>query len=366
MRAAVLESGGELGVDDVEVEDPRSTEVLVRITDCGICRSDYGYIDGSFPGALPMVLGHEAAGVVDAVGDAVTDLALGDRVVLCPLPNCGRCYFCVRGQPTLCAKYGSSLYTATRADGTTPLSRAGQTVYRGLGVGGWAERTVVPQEAAVKVPDDVDLADACVVGCAVQTGVGAVLNTAAVEPGATVLVTGAGGVGIAVVQGARLAGAATIVVADPVAERRDAALRFGATHVVDPDADDVTGYCQRVTDGIGVDYAFEAAGIATLAELGLTATRTGGTTVCIGAPPLTESLTIPVAAAFVIGEKTLKGCALGTVNAQRDIPMLLAMARAGRLDLAGMITRRYDLDHIGDAVADLRDRKGIRSAIHIG
>jgi S-(hydroxymethyl)glutathione dehydrogenase/alcohol dehydrogenase len=272
----------------------------------------------------------------------------------------------VRNQPTLCAKYAMSLYTATRPDGSSPLSRGGLTVYRGVGVGGWAEYTVVPQEAAIKVRDDIELADACVIGCAVQTGVGAVLNTAQVETGATVLVTGAGGIGIAVTQGARLAGAKTIVVADPVEARREGALRFGATHAVDPESTDVAGFCHEVTGGIGVDYAFEAAGVAALAELGLTATRMGGTTVCIGAPPMTQGMSIPMASAFVIGEKKLLGCALGSVNAQRDIPMLLDLAAAGRLDLSGMITDRYDLDQVSDAVANLAARKGVRTALRIG
>ena len=366
MRAAVLESGGDLKIDDVDIEDPRPTEVRVRVTDCGICHSDYGYIDGSFPGALPVVLGHEAGGTVEAVGSAVDGLVPGDKVVLCPLPNCGRCYYCVRSQPTLCAKYSTSLYTATRPDGTSPLSRRGEMVYRGIGVGGWAEHAVVPQEAAIKVPDDVELADACVIGCAVQTGVGAVLNTANVEAGATVLVTGAGGIGVAVTQGARLAAASTIIVADPVEARREGALGFGATHVVDPEATDVAAYCHEVTGGIGVDYAFEAAGLAALAEVGLNATRIGGTTVCIGAPPITQGISIPIASMFVIAEKRLLGCALGSVNAQRDIPRYLELARVGRLDLAGMVTDHYDLDQIDQAVANLRDRKGVRTTLRIG
>ncbi|HEY3139627.1 MAG TPA: Zn-dependent alcohol dehydrogenase [Acidimicrobiales bacterium] len=366
IRAAVLEQSGGLKVDALSIEEPRPTEVLVRVSDCGVCHSDYGYIDGSFPGAYPVVLGHEAAGTIEAVGDAVEGLAPGDRVVLCPLPSCGHCYFCVRSQPTLCAKYSLSLYTATRPDGSSPYSRQGEMVYRGVGIGGWSEYTVVPQEAAVKVADDVDLAEACVIGCAVQTGVGAVLNTAAVETGATVLVTGAGGIGIAVTQGARLAGASVIVVADPVAERREAALRFGATHAIDPGETDVPSFCHDITAGIGVDYSFEAAGLAVLIEQGLLATRTGGTTVCIGAPPLDQGISIPTASAFVIGEKRLQGCALGSVNAHRDIPRLLDLARIGRIDLAGMITDRFDLDHVEDAVANLRDRKGIRTALSIG
>lgn len=365
MRAAVLEGPDQLKVGPVGVEDPRPGEVLVRITDCGICHSDYGYLDGSFPAVYPVVLGHEAAGYVEAVGEAVEGLAPGDKVVLCPLPSCGHCYFCTRSQPTLCAKYSLSLYTATRPDGTTPFARDGGAVFRGVGIGGWGEFTVVPQEAAIKVGEDVDLAEACVVGCAVQTGVGAVLNTANVEAGATVLVTGAGGIGIAVTQGARIAGATTIVVADPVAERREAALRFGATHTVDPGEDDVLSFCQSVTGGIGVDYSFEAAGVASLIELGLTATRSGGTSVAIGAPPIDQGVSIPAVAAFVVAEKKLLGCALGSVNAHRDIPRFLEFARRGQLDLAGMITDRFDLEDIDAGIANLRDRKGIRTALRI-
>jgi Zn-dependent alcohol dehydrogenase len=364
-QAVVLEQDGQLKLDAVQVDDPRPGEVLVKVTDCGVCHSDYGYLDGSFPGARPVVLGHEAAGHVEAVGEGVDDLAVGDKVVLCPLPNCGHCYFCVRNQPTLCAKYSASLYMGTRADGTSPLSRGGELVFRGVGIGGWAGHALVPAVAAIKVADDVDLAEACVIGCAVQTGVGAVLNTAGVEAGATILVTGAGGIGVAVLQGARIAGATTVVVADPVAERRETALGFGATHAIDPETTDVAGFCREVTGGIGVDYSFEAAGIAKLIELGLSATRPGGTSVAIGAPPIMDSVTIPMVSSFVIGEKRLLGCALGSVNAQRDIPRFLELARRGHLDLAGMITHRFDLAQVDDAIANLRDRQGIRTALRI-
>jgi S-(hydroxymethyl)glutathione dehydrogenase / alcohol dehydrogenase len=364
MRAAVLEGEGKLGVDQVDIEDPRPGEVLVRITDCGVCHSDLSAVDGSFPLALPVVLGHEAAGVVDAVGAGVTDLHPGDKAVLTPLPSCGHCYFCTRAQPTLCARYSAALFTSTRSDGTSPLSRGGEVVYRGLGMGGWAEQVVLPQEAVVKVADDVDLAEACVIGCAVQTGVGAVLETARVEEGATVLVLGAGGIGIAVVQGARLAGASVIVAVDPVAERRDAALRFGATHAVDPAETDVTTYCMDLT-GVGMDYCFEAAGQAALLEQGIATSRPGGTTVGVGVPPIEQGFAIPMVAGFVATEKRLLGSLLGTMNAHRDIPRLLALASAGRLDLGGMITDRYALDDVEAAVDNLRERRGIRTALSI-
>ena len=257
-----------------------------------------------------------------------------------------------------------AVHLDTRPDGTSPLSRGGELVYRGLGMGGWAEYVVLPQDGVVKVDDDVDLAEACVIGCAVQTGVGAVLQTAHVEEGATVLVLGAGGIGIAVVQGARLAGASVIVAVDPVAERREAALRFGATHAIDPADTDVTAFCMDLT-GIGMDYCFEAAGQAALLEQGIASSRAGGTTVGVGAPPIDQGISIPMVAGFTATEKRLIGCLLGSVHAHRDIPRLLALAKAGRLDLGGMITDRYPLDEVTAAVDNLQQRRGIRTALTI-
>jgi Zn-dependent alcohol dehydrogenase len=367
MRAAILEAIGEpVHTGEVDLRGPRAGEVLVRIAACGVCHSDLSIVDGSFPSPLPVVLGHEAAGVVEAVGEGVTSVAEGDQVVLVPLPSCGQCYFCTRQQPTLCSKYSLSLYTSLLPDGTSPLSRGDEVVYRGLATAAWAEQAIMPEEAVVRVNPDVPLETACVLGCAVQTGVGAVLNTARVEPGATVLVLGAGGIGIAVTQGARIAGAARIVVSDPVAERRDAALRFGATDVVDPAADDVVAAGLELTGGIGFDYAFEAAGQAALLELGITAVRPGGTIVGVGAPPIDQGITIPGVVGFTATEKKLIGCLLGTVHAQRDVPMLLALWRAGRLDLEGMITARLPLDAAEDGLERLRRREGIRTVLTVG
>ncbi len=364
MRGAVLEADGKLAVSDLQIEDPRPGEVLVKVTDCGVCHSDLSVVDGDVPGPTPTVLGHEAAGTVEAVGPGVVNLRRGDQVVLTPLPSCGRCYFCTRQQPSLCAEYSAALFLSARPDGTSPLSRGGQPVFRGLGVGGWSEYVVLPQEGAVKVDDDVDLADACVIGCAVQTGVGAVINTARVEEGATVAVLGAGGIGVAVIQGARLAGASVIVAVDPVAERRESALRFGATHAIDPGTTDVATFCLDLTK-VGMDYAFEAAGQAALIEQGIGIVRMGGTIVCVGAPPVSQGISIPMAVAFTATEKRLLGCLLGSMHAQRDIPRLLALAKAGRLDLGAMITDRYPLDDIEAAVDNVRSRRGIRTSIRV-
>lgn len=362
MRAAVLEEVGRaVAVDDVDIRRPRTGEVLVRVVACGVCHSDLSIVDGSFPSPLPVVLGHEAAGVVEEVGDDVSTVVPGDQVMLTPLPPCGRCYFCTRNQPTLCATYGGSLFTSLMADGTSPLSRDGDVVYRGLATAAWAEQAIMPEAGVVKVDPDVALETACVIGCALQTGVGAVLNTADVEAGATVLVLGAGGIGIAVIQGARIAGASRIIVSDPVVERRLAALNFGATDAIEPT--DVLGAIAEMTAGIGVDYAFEAAGHASLIEQGILAVRRGGTIVCVGAPPMDQGITIPAVVSFTASEKRLVGCLLGSAHAHHEIPRLVALWKAGRLDLENMITARLPITGAQAGLDSLVAREGIRTVL---
>jgi Zn-dependent alcohol dehydrogenase len=237
-------------------------------------------------------------------------------------------------------------------------------VFRGVGVGGFAEHVVTPATGAVKIPRGVPLDVACVIGCAVQTGVGAVLNTARVEPGASVLVLGLGGIGLSIVQGARVAGAARIIGVDPVAARREAAKRFGATDVVDPATTDAASYAMEVT-GVGVDYAFDAVGRASLVQTGIAATRNGGTTLAVGAAPMDDVIAITPAALFTLTEKKLMGCALGSCNSVRDIPRLIALWQAGRLDLEGLITSRRPLAEINHAMDDLRASRGIRTILAI-
>jgi Zn-dependent alcohol dehydrogenase len=366
VRAALLEEVGKPLVirDDVEIAAPGAGQVRVRVTHCGLCHSDLSVADGVFPGPTPVILGHEAAGVVDALGPGVHGLAVDDHVVLTPLPSCGACYWCVRSEPGVCAN-GVALQTSTFSDGTTGLSRGGAIVYRGVGLGAFAEYALVPVAGAVRIPADIPLDVACVVGCGVQTGVGAALNTARIPPGATVLVMGLGGVGLSIVQGARVAGAARILVADPVASRREAAARLGATDVLDPTAEDVVARVLELT-GIGVDFAFDAVGRARLVEDGLRATRNGGTTVCVGAVPLDDAITIAPAALFMINEKKLVGCTLGSCNSLRDIPRFLGLWRAGRLDLPALITARRPLVEINQAMDDLRASRGVRTVLAIG
>jgi Zn-dependent alcohol dehydrogenase len=366
MRAALLQAPGqpfEL-VEDVEIDDPKAGEVRVRVSHCGVCHSDLSIAEGAFPAPTPIILGHEAAGVVDAVGLGVTGLAPGDPVVLTPCPPCGRCYGCVRGEPGVCVNV-QGMATSALPDGRTGLSRKGAIVYRGVNLAAFSEYVLLPATGAVKVAADAPLEILCVIGCAVQTGVGAVLNTARVEAGATVLVLGLGGIGLSVVQGARIAGATRILASDPVASRRAAARAFGATDLLDPATDDVVQAARDLTGGIGVDYAFETAGRAVLVQTGLGASRNGGTVVCVGAPPLAESIVIPLAAGFVISEKKLLGCTLGSCNSIREIPRLIALWRAGRLDLEALITRRRPLAEINQAMDDLRASRGIRTVLAV-
>ncbi|MGI9286615.1 MAG: zinc-binding dehydrogenase, partial [Pseudomonadales bacterium] len=335
MKAAVLEKQGEpiKILHDVDVIDPRPGEVRVRVKYCSLCHSDSSVMGGVMGElASPIILGHEAAGIVDSVGPGVTHLQTGDPVALAPAPPCGICYYCQRGDHSLCVN-GLGIQTNALPDGETGFSRDGEKVLRGLGVGGLGEYTITPASGAIKLPDDIPLDVACVIGCAIQTGVGAVLNTAKVEQGATVLVTGLGGVGIAVVQGARIAGATTIIASDPIAERRELALKLGATHAIDPSSDDLGALCHELTSGIGLDYAFETAGHARLIEQCVDLIRAGGTTICVGAPPIDQHLTLKHVVIFGAMGKNLCGCLNGSSNAPYEIPRLVRLWQTGQLNL---------------------------------
>jgi S-(hydroxymethyl)glutathione dehydrogenase / alcohol dehydrogenase len=366
MRAALLEASEKplAIVDDVDIEEPRTGEVRVRVSHCGVCHSDLSLVNGTFPFVAPIVLGHEAAGVVESVGAGVTSVAPGDKVVLTPIAVCNACYWCVRGEYGCCVNT-MSLTTGTFNDGRTPLSRQGLPVLRGVGLGGFAQYVITTETGAIKVAPDTPLEIACVIGCAVQTGVGAVLNTARVPEGATVLVAGAGGIGVSIVQGARVAGATKIIVSDPVDARRAMAKQFGATDVIDPTEDDVVGAVQQLTAGIGVDFAFDAVGAGPVIESCIWATRNGGTTVMVGAGGIDQTVSLAPPVLFTLSERKLIGCLLGSSNGRRDIPRLLDLWRAGRLDLDGMITARRPLAEVNEAFADMTAGLGLRTVLTV-
>jgi len=366
MRAAVFEEIGKpiQIYDDVDIIEPRAGEVRVKVGHCSVCHSDLSIVDGSLPLFGHTILGHEASGVVDAIGAGVNRLRVGDHVVLTPVPPCGTCYFCIRGETTLCSN-NTSLYSFALSDGNTGLSRNGNIIYRGLGVGAFAEYVITPVNGAVKIPTDVPLELACLMGCALQTGIGAVLNTAKVETGATVVIMGLGGIGIAAVQGAKLAGASIILASDPVAQRRELARKFGATHVIDPLNEDLPQRCLALTANIGMDYAFETAGVAKLVETGIAVTRSGGTTVCVGAPSLDQGIEINPFLLFSTAEKKLCGCLMGSCNSLLEIPRLISLWQSQQLDLAGMVTRTRPLAEINEAFKDLKSGKGIRTVLSL-
>lgn len=364
MRAALLDSPGSplRLVDDLDLAEPRPGEVCVSVSHCGVCHSDLTIVDGGY--MVPAVLGHEAAGVVAAVGAGVGHVAPGDKVLLSPVAPCGHCEGCARQQASRCAA-AMSFVAGTRPDQTSPFSRNGYTVYRGLGVGAFAERTVVPASAVVRLDDDIPLEVACLIGCAVQTGVGAVINTADVHRGSTVVVTGLGGVGISAVQGARIAGAARIIASDPVASRRQAASRLGATDVVAGDAEELRQAVSDATGGRGADYAFETAGVASLVSLALELTGPGGTTVVVGAPPVEDTVSVGSATLFMLQQKRLVGSLLGDCWPGRDIPRLVGLWRRGDLDLESMVTARVPLSGVNEGFDRLRSTEGVRTVVEV-
>src|ERR1700704_5629208 len=261
MKAAILyEPKQPLRVEEVELDGPGHGEVLVRVAAAGVCHSDYHFMNGDLPVTLPCVLGHEGAGIVEEVGANVSAVAPGDHVVMLFRAACGRCEFCQRGKPALCAMGGQLRNSGRMLDGTSRLHRAGTDLHHFLGVSCFAERTVLPEQGVVKIKPEVPLEVAALMGCAVMTGVGAVMNTAQVQPGASVLVIGAGGVGLNVVIGAALVGANQIIVADLLDTKLELAHSFGATHLINAGEQDVVAAVRELTGGEGADYAFEVIG----------------------------------------------------------------------------------------------------------
>jgi S-(hydroxymethyl)glutathione dehydrogenase/alcohol dehydrogenase len=333
-------------VEEVDVAEPGPDDVVVGMAAVGICGTDLHSVKGEFRRPTPMVLGHEGAGVVEAVGDEVSGLAVGDEVVLSWAPACGECADCRRGRPAACLLLHRAIGAGTLVDGTTGLSLRGETVYRGTATGCLAERVVVSSRVALPTGSGVPLREAALLGCAALTGVGAVLFAAEVSAGSSVLVVGAGGVGQFAVQGARIAGASTIVVADPVEARREQALRLGATHAFGPD--ELAGQLQEVAPD-GVDFGFDAVGDPETTEVALSGTRSGGRTVVVGLPAVGARLDLDPAH-FVRREKWLTGTMYGSEDPAVALPVLLEHVRAGRLELAGLVGPEFSLDEINEAV----------------
>jgi S-(hydroxymethyl)glutathione dehydrogenase / alcohol dehydrogenase len=362
LAAVLYEFASPLAIEEIDVEGPRAGEVLVRMAASGVCRSDLHAQQGIHRCRLPAVLGHEGAGIVAEVGAGVSGLRRGDHVILSWLPYCGRCRFCLSGRPVLCDDLGWS-DAGTMMDGTTRFSKDGRPILHSTS-SSFAEVTVVPAQTAIKVDQSLDLVALALLGCAVMTGVGAVFNTAGVRPGDSVAVVGCGGVGLSVVQGARIAGATTIVAMDPVEEKRALARRLGATHGIGPEGGDTSSELREVLPH-GADFAFEALGRPETIEAALGLVGKGGTAVLIGmAPPGARVAIDPLT--MTLSERAVKGCWYGSCRPPTDFARLVALYQNGALDLESMVTRKCRLEDVNDAFAAMERGEVARTVIDYG
>jgi S-(hydroxymethyl)glutathione dehydrogenase / alcohol dehydrogenase len=344
MRAAVLwPAASELSVETVSVDAPQASEVLVRTAAAGICGSDLKVLSGLMAATPPVILGHEASGVVEALGSDVRGLRKGDHVVLCQSSSCGRCEDCLKGRPTLCRTVG----LRSRSDGTPRIVGPSSAISAASGIGAFAEYMLVHERSVLVVPEWVDLRVAAILGCAVVTGMGAVLRTARIELGATAAVIGAGAVGLCCVQAARLAGASRIIAVDDKPWRLEAASGCGATDLIDPAETDVVDAVKDLTGG-GVEYSFEAVGSARTVEQAFAMLRNGGTCTVIGIVP--DATPISLRASALLAERRLQGSANGSNRFHLDVPRYLELYQQGRLVLDGLLGPEVRLESISEGM----------------
>ena len=365
-RAAVLPGMNEpLEVrDDVEIESPHAGEVKIRMGASGVCHSDLSIQNGTlYGGPAPLVCGHEGAGVVEGVGEGVTELQPGDHVVVSWVPQCGQCYFCDHGQPNLCEAGNTATMAGSLLDGTTRLTSQGAPLYQMAATGTFSEYAIIPAMSAVKIDPDIDLKVAALVGCGVLTGVGAALNTASIAKGDTVAVIGCGGVGLNVIQGARIAGAKRIIAVDMVDSKLEMARQFGATDTVNGSKGDAVSGVMDLTDQRGADVTFEVIGLEATIQQAITMARRGGQTILVGVPPMDVMVTVPAMIGLIVQEKTVKGCWYGSSDVRRDVPRLIDLYRKGELKLDELISREIKLDAINDAFEAMKTGEVARSVV---
>lgn len=363
-RAAVLRKvGGPLAIEEIEAAPLKPGDVLVRIAASGLCHTDLEVIHGSLARPLPIVLGHEGAGIVEAVGSAVTQVKPGDHVVCSWNPNCGHCFYCERDQPVLCEVFLGSHPKGLLMDGTTRYRREGGVVHHFSVMSSHAEYCVVPESGAIKVPKAIPFDRACLIGCGVMTGVGAATLIAPVEPGASVAVIGCGGVGLNAIQGARLRGAGRIIAVDLSAGRLETARTFGATDLIDLGKDDPIAATKDLT-GRGADYVFEAAGHEKAFALSAELARPGGHIVFLGKVNVNQQVAFRWGA--LMGEKRIVRSSYGGARPHRDFPLLAQSYLDGKLKLDELITARLPLERINDGFAAMARGEGIRTVLMIG
>jgi S-(hydroxymethyl)glutathione dehydrogenase/alcohol dehydrogenase len=356
MKAAVFHGPHQpLTIETVDIDKPMGREVLVRTVASGVCHSDLHFVDGFYPFPAPAILGHEAAGIVEAVGPQVVEFRPGDHVICCLSLFCGQCEYCLTGKTHLCQT------RPTRTKGEPPkLSWKGQPVNQFANLSAYAEQMLVHENALVKIDDKMPLAQAALIGCGVTTGVGAVLNTARIEAGTTTAIFGAGGVGLATIQGARIAGARMIIAVDTVAAKLERAKELGATHLVDASKDDPVKAIRTLTGG-GVDYSFEAIGLKIAAEQCFDCIKPGGTATVIGMIPVGQKIELD--GPMFLREKKIQGCSMGSNRFKVDMPRYIELYRQGRLKLDEMVTRRGKLEEVNEAFRAMKAGEVARTVL---
>ena len=362
-RAAVLfETGQKLEICELDVQDPGPGEVRIRMVAGGVCHSDLHVMTGHLSAPLPAVLGHEGAGIVADVGAGVTSVRPGDHVIPLWRLSCGECEYCTAGRPALCQAGTEIRWSGRLLDGTSRFKLDGKEIKHFAGVSSFSNYTVLPEKAVLKIPDALPLERAALLGCAVITGVGAVVNAAQVRPGRTVAVFGCGGVGINVVQGAILAGAEKIIAVDLLESRLEHAKRFGATHAVNASTGDPVEQVRNLTGGKGVDYAFEVVGLPITMRQAYDSLAKRGVATIVGLTPTTAEVTVP-ALSLVYEERVLTGSLYGSAAPKTDIPRLIDLYQAGRLKLDELLTRSYPIEEINQAYDALESGETLRSVV---
>jgi alcohol dehydrogenase len=350
-----------LEIEDLDLDAPQGGEVLVEVVGAGLCHSDLSTINGSRPRPMPMVLGHEASGIVREVGPNVTGLKPDDHVVFSYVPMCGRCLNCATGRPALCEAGMAANTAGTLLNGATRFRKGNQPLLHHLGVAGFSQYTVAVQESLVKVDDAVPLDKAALFGCAILTGIGAVTNTAKVSPGQPVAVFGLGGVGLSVVMGAKLAGAYPIIAVDTLPAKLSLAKQLGATLTVNPREHDVLSVIRDVTGG-GVEFAFEAVGSAAVLATAYESVRRGGMAISVGLPDPAELLAIQ-AVSLAGQEKGIRGSYMGSAVPRRDVPRLIGLYLSGALPIDALLSPSIPLEQINAGFDRLADGTAIRQLI---
>jgi S-(hydroxymethyl)glutathione dehydrogenase/alcohol dehydrogenase len=365
MKAAILqELNTPLKIEQVELDDPKDREVLVKLVATGVCHTDIHCIKGDLATPPPVVLGHEGAGIVERAGKDVTSVGPGDKVVLTVAPYCGKCPACMMGVPTSCEDYPTTtMMMGSMTDGTKRLKRKnGEELSHFMAQSSFAEYAIVHESAAVKVREDVPLDVACLLGCGVSTGIGAVINKARVKAGSSVAVFGCGGVGLATIMAAKLVGARQIIAVDMLYKKLEFARELGATDLVNGSKDDPVAKIAEIAAG-GVDYAFEAIGNTTAMTQAFHSVyaRPGGMAIVLGLAPIGSSFSIE--AWRFMREVTITGCTAGSIKPQIDIPHYIDLYMAGKLPLDKLVSAHYTLEQINKAIKDTIDGKIMRGVI---